>query len=101
MTIPICKRIIDLNLAYWSKEVISRIASALGRPIRMDNTTSEIRLKYAHVLVEVDVDFKYPDKVQVIRSNNNREYIELAYEYKPKARSVYKPKTLINGFVGE
>lgn len=53
-SIPIWVKLEDLNLHFWNRDVISRIASTIERPVKMDTTTTaENRLHYARVLVEV------------------------------------------------
>ncbi|GJS13293.1 RNA-directed DNA polymerase, eukaryota, reverse transcriptase zinc-binding domain protein [Tanacetum coccineum] len=61
-----------------TKEGISALASSLGKPIRMDNTTAQIckdgkgRAEYARVLVEFDVNKGFKDEICVqYRSKDN------------------------------
>ena len=69
----------------WTKNAISRIASTLGKPIKMDNNTAnELRLQFARVLVEIDANFQFPTVVKGILSNGNNIDISISYEYKPK-----------------
>ena len=45
-------------LDYWAEEGLSYIASAVGKPLYADTMTiSCMRLSFARICVEVDVDF--------------------------------------------
>lgn len=49
-------RLPRLPLHYWGEESLSRITSVLGVPLLADEcTTSQLRLSYARVLVEIDI----------------------------------------------
>lgn len=59
-SIPIWVCLPNLDLDFWSIEAISRIASILGNPLRLDSVTEGfIRISYARVLVEVNYEFDF------------------------------------------
>ncbi|PHU05563.1 hypothetical protein BC332_26385 [Capsicum chinense] len=54
--IPIWVKFPGLPVGYWSTEDLSKVASAVGKPIRTDSfITNADKISYARVLVEVDV----------------------------------------------
>lgn len=54
--IPIWVKFPGLPVGYWSTEDLSKVASAIGKPIRADSfITNADKISYARVLVEVDV----------------------------------------------
>ncbi|GKG27955.1 RNA-directed DNA polymerase, eukaryota, reverse transcriptase zinc-binding domain protein, partial [Tanacetum coccineum] len=63
--IPVWIRLYNVPLEAWSIKGISTISSRLGRPIMMDQKTSDMckegsgRLGYARVLIEVDAEKEY------------------------------------------
>lgn len=54
-TIPLWVRIFGLPVVYWTKEVLGRVASHVGKPLYTDKVTEDRkRGSYARVLVEVN-----------------------------------------------
>lgn len=83
-TIPIWIPLPNLPLDYWTEEGISRIASVLGTPIRLDKVTeSIIKIAYARVLIEINNSFKFPNKIPIITENDKMIWQEVNYEWKP------------------
>lgn len=61
----------------WDKEVFDRIASFLGRPIRLDlNTARASNLKSARFLVEMDAGGDFPDHCPIFLTNEEGEETE-------------------------
>lgn len=62
--IPIWVKFPGLAVGYWSAEALSKVASAVGRPLYMDSFTANAeKISYARVLVEVDVSQPLLDSV--------------------------------------
>ncbi|XP_020245364.1 uncharacterized protein LOC109823497 [Asparagus officinalis] len=59
---PVWIQLPALKLNLWNAQSISKIASAVGRPITTDKlTANKQRLAYARVLIEVDMPAPLPD----------------------------------------
>ncbi|GKB82107.1 RNA-directed DNA polymerase, eukaryota, reverse transcriptase zinc-binding domain protein, partial [Tanacetum coccineum] len=69
--IPVWIRLYNVPLEAWSIKGISAISIRLGRPIMMDQMTSDMckkgsgRLGYARVLVKVDAGKEYLEKIEI------------------------------------
>lgn len=68
--VPVWVKFPNLPFRFWSKRNLSKIASAIGRPVSIDAFTAQRELlKYARVLVELEIgaplksaiQFKFPD----------------------------------------
>lgn len=56
-----------LLVGYWSSEVLSKVASAIGKPLYTDSfTASMARISYARVLVETDVSQPLLDSIEMV-----------------------------------
>lgn len=54
------------SVGYWSAKALSKVASAIGKPIHTDNYTANMdRISYARVLIEVDVSQPLPNSIQI------------------------------------
>lgn len=55
-----------LPVGYWSAEALRKVASAIGKSIRINNyTTNMDRISYAWVLIKVDVSQLLPTSIHV------------------------------------
>ncbi|WMV07309.1 hypothetical protein MTR67_000694 [Solanum verrucosum] len=65
-TIPLWVTFPGLPVGYWSSETLSKVASAIGKPLHTDVcTTSMTRISYACVLVEIDVAQPLVDVIDI------------------------------------
>lgn len=73
-----------LPLYLWGDKSLSKIASAVGKPLMTDEcTTKKLRVSYARVLVEVDVTQPRRD-VLVIKDAEDRRFEQrIEYEWRP------------------
>lgn len=56
MAVPIWVRLRNLPFAYWSAQVIGKVASAVGRPLYVDQRTEQMSmLTFARACVEITV----------------------------------------------
>ena len=70
-SLPIWVKFMDLDIRYWGLESRSKIGSILGTPIKTDKYTKEkTMLKYAWLLIEMQVDDEVPDFIEVINEHN-------------------------------
>ncbi|KAK1270276.1 hypothetical protein QJS04_geneDACA016183 [Acorus gramineus] len=87
-SIPIWVKFPNLPLQFWTKECMSKIASAVGTPLFMDTATQmATRIAYARVYVEVSVDVELPNEVVIEIAAGGRESFPIAYDWKPQACS--------------
>ncbi|GJZ46988.1 RNA-directed DNA polymerase, eukaryota, reverse transcriptase zinc-binding domain protein [Tanacetum coccineum] len=81
-------RLYNVPLKAWSIKGISAISSRLGKPLIMDQMTSDMckvgsgRLGYARVLVEVDAGKRYLDKIEInyadaMNNEDNEGFVEV------------------------
>ncbi|XP_071725901.1 uncharacterized protein [Rutidosis leptorrhynchoides] len=94
-SVPVWVKMTNVPLEAWSSKGISALASRMGKPIVMDNTTTTMchdgigSATYARVLVEVeatkgfvdDIEVLYKDKDQNIKATKK---VNVEYTWKPK-----------------
>lgn len=81
-SMPVWINLPNLDLDFWSTEAISRIASTLGQPLRLENLH---RISYARVLIEINIDFKFPEAIPIQCQNGNIVWQRVIYEWTPSA----------------
>ncbi|XP_019236346.1 PREDICTED: uncharacterized protein LOC109216625 [Nicotiana attenuata] len=63
--IPIWVRFTGLDIKYWGKVALTKIAGLIGKPLKADTATTKTeRLMYARVLVEVKLNQQYPISIK-------------------------------------
>jgi hypothetical protein len=66
-SVPIWIKLHNLPLEYWNTVCLSHIASGVGKPICADSVTEQyLRLGFARVLVEVNVDDEVRKEIDVL-----------------------------------
>ncbi|XP_009804428.2 uncharacterized protein [Nicotiana sylvestris] len=64
--IPLWVRFPNLTVGYWSTEVLSKLASVVGKPMYTDLYTIEMdRISFARVLVEADSSHPLPSDIEL------------------------------------
>ena len=59
--VPIWVRLVGLDIKYWGKNSLTKIAGLIGHPFREDRaTTRKDRLTFARVLIEMPLNKEYP-----------------------------------------
>ncbi|XP_058782465.1 uncharacterized protein LOC131656921 [Vicia villosa] len=83
--LPLWITLPNLPLHLWGKKSISKITSAIGKPITTDECTArKLRISYARVLVEVDITKPMKESV-TIKDHSGREWAQhIDYEWRPK-----------------
>src|SRR5436190_11003823 len=82
-SLPLWIRIPSLPLKIWSKQAISEICSAIGKPIQLDSLTAKHeRLLYARVLVEISTSNSPPADIDVIIEGTQYK-LSIEYEWIP------------------
>ncbi|GJX09403.1 RNA-directed DNA polymerase, eukaryota, reverse transcriptase zinc-binding domain protein [Tanacetum coccineum] len=98
-TLPLWFKLYFVPIEAWTVNGIRAIASSLGKPLIMDKTTTRMcsegrgRVGYARVLVEVQADKEFKDKIKICyKSSKNQcgfsKFVEVEYSWKPPRCSV-------------
>jgi len=85
-TLPIWVTFPNFPLHLWHKVVFDRLASVLGKPIRMDRHTGRGPSKHVpRILVEMEAKGEFPDHVAVYTDMDDEieEQIQVRYERPP------------------
>lgn len=83
-TIPIWVRFPGLPMGYWSPEILSKLASTIGRPLFTDKVTAQFeKISFARVLVEVDAAFPLPEEIE-IETPFGLKIQDVEYDWKPE-----------------
>ncbi|XP_074298811.1 uncharacterized protein LOC141629756 [Silene latifolia] len=81
--VPTWLRLHHLPLKFWGQS-LPKIAGLVGKYIQKDNATEmKTRLAYARVLVEVQIDQKFPEAVKFHDEKKQLVEVKLEYEWKP------------------
>ncbi|KAJ6377598.1 hypothetical protein OIU76_026552 [Salix suchowensis] len=84
-TLPVWIKLPNLSLKCWSTTCLSKIASALGKPVQSDMLTSSMtRLSYARILVEINLAEDLPQFVKFRLPNGVMHAQPIVYETLPK-----------------
>ncbi|XP_070046819.1 uncharacterized protein [Nicotiana tomentosiformis] len=72
-----------LPMSCWGSEALSKIASAIGKPLFANEcTTKKTRISYARMLIEVNVTRTLPIEITVLDPRGRKFQQELVYEWK-------------------
>lgn len=72
-----------LPVGYWSGEALSKMATAIGKPLYTDNFTASIeRISYARILVETDVSQPLIDSIEIVTPSGTFQQ-PVEYEWRP------------------
>ncbi|MBY3556097.1 DUF4283 domain-containing protein, partial [Modestobacter lapidis] len=84
--LPIWVKFTNVPLTYWSNIGLNYIASSIGRPISVDDTTAKLDpLPFARMCVEVSADFSFPSSIKVaILVDDTIKYASVGVEYQSK-----------------
>ncbi|GJY09143.1 RNA-directed DNA polymerase, eukaryota, reverse transcriptase zinc-binding domain protein [Tanacetum coccineum] len=99
--LPLGVKLYYVPIEAWTVNGISVIASSLGKTLIMDKTTTRMctegrgRVGYARVLVEVQTDKEFKDKIEICyKSSESRcsfsKFVEVKYSWKPPKCSICK-----------
>ncbi|KAI6668061.1 hypothetical protein NL676_036591, partial [Syzygium grande] len=82
-TLPVWVKLRDIPFSLWSPAGISRIASAIGRPLYVDSQTEKMaRISYARVSVEINASNPHWKTIKV-RWEGEVNLVHVEYEWKP------------------
>ncbi|XP_019250988.1 PREDICTED: uncharacterized protein LOC109229896 [Nicotiana attenuata] len=82
-TIPVWVRFPGLPVGFWSTEALSKMASAIGKPLYTDKFTAHFeKISYARILVETDAAYPLPDQIE-IETPCGPKVQAIEYDWKP------------------
>nr|GEX51243.1 hypothetical protein [Tanacetum cinerariifolium] len=92
--IPLWIKLCNVPLEAWTTKGLSALASRIGKPFKMDTTTTSMckmgvgRFGFARVLVEVSAKKDLPYEIEVVYKNGAKEVIcrkivKVVYDWKP------------------
>jgi len=74
----------DLDLKYWGLGSLSKIASILGIPLKIDKYIKEkSTLRYARILIEMNVEGPFPEFVEFFNKNDVLVRQTVKYKWLP------------------
>ncbi|XP_059306588.1 uncharacterized protein LOC132058037 [Lycium ferocissimum] len=83
--IPLCVSFPKLPMSCWGGDSLSRVASAIGKPIFANECTSKhSRISFASILIEVNVTKGLPEVVKVMDPNGRQFLQEVEFDWKPE-----------------
>ncbi|XP_074305957.1 uncharacterized protein LOC141641186 [Silene latifolia] len=83
-TVPIWVKLVGLDLKFWGVKCLEKLASLVGKFVRVDDLTLEKNLLgYAKIMVEVEVDQYFPDKIKFDDENGQEVIVLLEYDWLP------------------
>ncbi|GJV44787.1 RNA-directed DNA polymerase, eukaryota, reverse transcriptase zinc-binding domain protein [Tanacetum coccineum] len=99
--LPLWVRLRNLPLEAWTTKGISAVASRLGTPQIMDQTTAQmckvgyVRIGFARVLIDVEAEKRLPDKIEIIYKNRDgmvtaKKSVDVSYDWSPHVCSFCK-----------
>ena len=80
-TMPIWVKLPKHNVRYWGESTLRKIVGYLGRAHKIDTATLKIeRMRYARVLVDMDINEVFPEKLYY--TNEHDELVTQPVQYK-------------------
>jgi len=85
MSVPVWVRLRNLPFVYWSTQSISKVASAIGRPLYVDQRTEQMSiLTFARVCVEITVQQPLYETIN-LTTDGKIDVVEVEFEWRPLA----------------
>ena len=83
-SIPVWVRFPSLHLKFWSRSIISKIASLVGTPLFMDKATSSFeKLAYVRCFVEINATKPLVNQVKIKVEGGETTHVDVNYEWLP------------------
>ncbi|KAF7852328.1 hypothetical protein BT93_L4620 [Corymbia citriodora subsp. variegata] len=82
-SVPVWIRLKNLPYGLWSSQGLSKVASAVGKPLYVDQRTEQLKMiSFARVCVELNASKPCCDSINVLLNGATR-VVEVEYEWKP------------------
>jgi hypothetical protein len=83
-SVPVWIKLHNLPMEFWNATCLSYVASGVGKPLCADSVTEEqLRLGFARVLVEVNIDSDFPKEVEIAGLNGQTVVVGIEYPWIP------------------
>lgn len=83
--IPLWVKFSNLPMSCWSKDSLSRITSAVDKPVYADEcTANQIRISFARILIEVNITNPLPTEIIIMERNGKQTHQVIDYDWKLK-----------------
>ncbi|XP_059441719.1 uncharacterized protein LOC132174022 [Corylus avellana] len=81
-SVPVWIKLHNLPIEFWNATCLSYVASGVGKPICADSVTEEqLRLGFARVLVEVDMNYVFPKEIEIVGVDGGRVVVGIEYPW--------------------
>jgi hypothetical protein len=81
-SVPIWINLHNLPIEFWNDTCLSYVASGVDKPICANSITKEqLRLGFARVLVEVDMEFGFPKEIKIVGVDGGRVVVGIEYPW--------------------
>ncbi|KAK3189579.1 hypothetical protein Dsin_029140 [Dipteronia sinensis] len=89
--VPVWVKFFNIPHEYWTEEVLSYVASAVGKPLYADSVTETLKIIfYTRICVKIDATSKLIDSFDLLMGegdeDNNGESVEILVEYQWKIK---------------
>ncbi|XP_074299044.1 uncharacterized protein LOC141630061 [Silene latifolia] len=82
--VPVWIRLCELGLKFWGVKCLEKLAALVGNYMRIDQATlDKTRIGYAQIMVEVNVEQEFPDKIYFKDETGAEVCMCVEYEWKP------------------
>ncbi|KAJ8423908.1 hypothetical protein Cgig2_003671 [Carnegiea gigantea] len=83
-SLPILVQFPDLDIKYWSMDILNKLESVLGIPIKTDKHTKErSMIQYACMLIDIPLTGDFPEFIEFINEVDLVVRQPVKYEWKP------------------
>lgn len=83
--IPLWVKFPNLPMSCWNRDSLSRIASAVGKPIYADEcTANQTKISFARMLIEVNITNPVSAEITIKEPNGKQTQQAIDYDWKPK-----------------
>ncbi|KAL3740000.1 hypothetical protein ACJRO7_021305 [Eucalyptus globulus] len=84
-SVPVWVRLRNLPFSFWSAQSIGKVASAVGKPLYVDQRTEQMTmLTFTRVCVEITAQQPTCESIELLLDGKSLE-VEVEYEWKPLA----------------
>jgi hypothetical protein len=82
--VPMWIKLHNLPIEFGSNTCLSYAASGVGKPLCADSVTEEqLRLGFARVLVEVNIDSDFPQEIEIVGADGSKVAVGIEYPWLP------------------
>jgi hypothetical protein len=83
-SVPIWIKLHNLPIEFWNATCLSYVANGVGKPICADFVTEkQLRLGFARVLVEVDMESWFHKEIEIVGVDGGRVVVGIEYPWLP------------------